>query len=570
MDNDLKPYFGGLKQKWSSLGGAGRGLLATVAIAVAAILLLWAVDRILLFFFAQSYVEEIAQAFNLDQHFARALALVVWALLIFFLSKLFSLSTASRRFGFFGLLAFLVGHALLLSHGTRDQYFKSKSGKATKCYVLTREGEVRYLENPGVDPVTGRTCRVYTQETAERLQAYAKGKRPERISEVEPDFFDLRTGEPIVWYWKDRDGRVELFNLMGFHPESGEELQPVNAEVIKAYKDQTQRKISPPQRIEDIEGYILFDSATGRPRVWFWRGPNGEYEFFDNPGFNPTNGEALKQFTSEEIARWKKEKQLAKEFEEQEEQKRLQQEQLRRDQEQLRKDAEERRLVREREASERAEKAEAEKQKKATEATERCDRLAANPHDPRKPANILGARFPEVKENADEAVMVCRKAAEYFPDEPRYRYQYARALGFSKPDEAVAIYRRLTAQIYPAAFDNLANLLLRRPDNRSMKQAINVLKDGVRNGDPDSMFTLANLAGNPEFPVQNPYAYKLMLLQRAANLGNQDAKEAADELERQAQQQQQQQQQEAVSQRQQQQMMRDLFGTIVGGVLRGR
>ncbi len=570
MDNDLKPYFGGLKQKWSSLGGAGRGLLATVAIAVAAILLLWAVDRILLFFFAQSYVEEIAQAFNLDQHFARALALVVWALLIFFLSKLFSLSTASRRFGFFGLLAFLVGHALLLSHGTRDQYFESKSGKATKCYVLTREGEVRYLENPGVDPVTGRTCRVYTQETAERLQAYAKGKRPERISEVEPDFFDLRTGEPIVWYWKDRDGRVELFNLMGFHPESGEELQPVNAEVIKAYKDQTQRKISPPQRIEDIEGYILFDSATGRPRVWFWRGPNGEYEFFDNPGFNPTNGEALKQFTSEEIARWKKEKQLAKEFEEQEEQKRLQQEQLRRDQEQLRKDAEERRLVREREASERAEKAEAEKQKKATEATERCDRLAANPHDPRKPANILGARFPEVKENADEAVMVCRKAAEYFPDEPRYRYQYARALGFSKPDEAVAIYRRLTAQIYPAAFDNLANLLLRRPDNRSMKQAINVLKDGVRNGDPDSMFTLANLAGNPEFPVQNPYAYKLMLLQRAANLGNQDAKEAADELERQAQQQQQQQQQEAVSQRQQQQMMRDLFGTIVGGVLRGR
>jgi hypothetical protein len=570
LDNDLKPYFGGLKEKWSGLGGAGRGFLATIAIIVAAVLLLWAVDRILLFFFAQSYVGEIAQVFNLDQHFARASALVVWALLIFFLSKLFSLSTASRRLGFFGLLAFLVGHALLLSHGTRDQFFEAKSGKATKCYVLTREGEVRYLENLGVDPVTGRTCRVYTQETAERLQAYAKGKRPERISLAEPEFFDLRTGEPIVWYWRDKDGRVELFNLMGFHPESGEELQPVNAEVIKAFKDQTQRKISPPQRIVDIEGYILFDSATGRPRVWFWRGPNGEYEFFDNPGFNPTTGEALKQFTSEEIARWKKEKRLAKEYEEQEQSKRLQQEQLRRDQEQLRRDAEEKRQLREREAAERAEKAEAEKQRKVTEVADRCDRLAANPHDPRKPANLLGARFAEVKENAEEAVLACRKAVEYFPAEPRYRYQFARALGFSRPDEAMAIYRRLTAQIYPAAFDNLASLLLQRHDSKSIRQAITVLKDGVRNGDPDAMVTLATLAGTPDFPVQNPYAYKLMLLQRSAALGNQDAKEAADELERQAQQQQQQQQQEAVSQRQQQQMMRDLFGTIVGGVLRGR
>lgn len=563
MDSDLKPYFGGLREKWSGVGGAGRSLLAVVAIVVAAFLLLWAVDRTLLFFFAQTYVGEIAQVFNLDQHFARALALLVWTLLIFFLSKLFSLSAAGRRFGFFGLLALLVGHALLLSHGTRDQFFEAKSGKATKCYVLTREGEVRYLENPGVDPVTGRTCRVYTQETAERLQAYAKGKRPERISKAEPDFFDLRTGEPIVWYWKDRDGRVELFNLMGFHPESGEELQPVNAEVIKAYKDQTQRKISPPQRIDNIEGYILFDSATGRPRVWFWRGPNGEYEFFDNPGFNPTTGEALKQFTSEEIAGWKKEKQLAKEYKEQEELK------LRQD-EQLRKDAEERRQVREREAAERAEKVEAERQRKATEATDRCDRLAANPHDPRKPANLLGARFAEVKENADEAALACRKAVDYFPDEPRYRYQYARALGFSKPDEAMAIYRRLTAQIYPAAFDNLASLLLQRQDKKSIKQAITVLKDGVRNGDPDAMVTLAALAGTAELPVQNPYAYKLTLLKQAASLGNQDAKDAADELERQAQQQQQQQQQEAISQRQQQQIMRDLFGTIVGGVLRGR
>jgi len=221
LDSDLKPYFGGLREKWSGVGGAGRACLAVVAIVVAAFLLLWAVDRTLLFFFAQTYVGEIAQVFNLDQHFARALALLVWTLLIFFLSKLFSLSALAVVL--VSLAYWHISRARALAFAwTRDQFFEAKSGKATKCYVLTREGEVRYLENPGVDPVTGRTCRVYTQETAERLQAYAKGKRPERISKAEPDFFDLRTGEPIVWYWKDRDGRVELFNLMGFHPESGE------------------------------------------------------------------------------------------------------------------------------------------------------------------------------------------------------------------------------------------------------------------------------------------------------------------------------------------------------------
>ena len=127
----------------------------------------------------------------------------------------------------------------------------------------------------------------------ERLDEYAKGKRPERILDPEPEFFHPRTGEPIVWYHKNRSGYIALFNLMGFDPESGEELQPINTEVIAEYREQTQRERMPPKRIENIEDYELFDRVTGYPRVWFWRGPNRDYEFFDSQGFHPSTGEPL-------------------------------------------------------------------------------------------------------------------------------------------------------------------------------------------------------------------------------------------------------------------------------------
>ena len=561
----LKPTLEILNQKWSALSGPGKALAGALALLVVAIPVLWSVDKILMFFFARSYVTEIATTFNFDTHLAQAVSLVVWIVIVYFISKLFSLSKANRRIGLFGLIFLLVAHGLLLSYGSHNQFFEA-SGKATKCYVLTREGEVRYLEHPGVDPVTGRTCRTYTQETIERLQAYARGKRPERVLDPAPEFFDLRTGEPIVWYHKDRTGRIELFNFMGFHPESGEELQPINAEVIAAYETQlaaqneeAQRKMRPPQRIENIDEYELFDRATGRPRVWFWRDPNGDYEFFDNQGFHPSTGETLKQFTSDEITRWKRENQLAKEYKEQEEKKRL-------DQERLRKEAEERRLERERQLAEIARQAEEERNMKIAEAVARCDQLAANPHDPRKPSGIFGAKYADVKNNAQEGAAACGKAMKYFPDEPRYQYQYARAMGFIKQDEAILIYSRLTKLGYPAAFDNLASLLLKRKDRKSIKQALAILKEGVRAGDPDSMVTLADLVGTDEFAVQNPMAVKLALLKRAGELGDEDAREAAAELEQEMQQ----QQQQYMSQQQQEQMMMELFGAIMGGVLRAR
>ena len=119
-----------------------------------------------------------------------------------------------------------------------------------------------------------------------------KGNRPKRVDAANPSFFDLRTGEPAVWYRTNNDGVVELFDLMGFHAETGDELLPVTREIADLWRKQTEEKQRESQRI-DISQYAPFDPLTGAPRAWYWRSHKGDYEFFDSAGFHPHTGEPL-------------------------------------------------------------------------------------------------------------------------------------------------------------------------------------------------------------------------------------------------------------------------------------
>jgi len=128
----------------------------------------------------------------------------------------------------------------------------------------------------------------------------------------DPTFFDVRSGEPSVWYSKDKDGTVEIFDLMGFHSETGLELLPVTPEIVDVWKDQNRRREAQSPQQVNPETFAFFDALTGKPRVWYWRGPNGEYEFYDNPGFHPRTGEPLAVITREAIAVWKQDIETAK------------------------------------------------------------------------------------------------------------------------------------------------------------------------------------------------------------------------------------------------------------------
>ena len=171
-------------------------------------------------------------------------------------------------------------------------------------YVITHDASqpVRYCEAPGIDPVTGRECREIRPQILQRLREYEKGKRPKKIASSDPTFFDLQSGEPIVWYSKDKNGMIEIFDLMGYHPTTGEELFPITKEDAREW-DEQQHKVPPqaPNLVPLRDSTVFFDPVTGAPLLWFSRKTEGEYEFFDAPGFNPRNGEPLKRFTKDEM-----------------------------------------------------------------------------------------------------------------------------------------------------------------------------------------------------------------------------------------------------------------------------
>ena len=57
-----------------------------------------------------------------------------------------------------------------------------------------------------------------------------------------------------------------------------------------------------------------------------------------------------------------------------------------------------------------------------------CDKLAANPTDARKHPSAEGVQFKQVRENVNAVLSACAKAIEVYPNELRFRYQFALSL----------------------------------------------------------------------------------------------------------------------------------------------
>ncbi len=149
--------------------------------------LFWILEKTIFYLFARSYVEEVAEQLDVNKYLATAVAWVAFAATILFARYTFSFSKTKRVIGIFGFLILLVGQSLVLWYGTSNQFF-SRTGEATKCYIITRDS-IRYGERSGTDPVTGRECRPVTPEMVERLKAYEGGNRPKRIEIANPHFF---------------------------------------------------------------------------------------------------------------------------------------------------------------------------------------------------------------------------------------------------------------------------------------------------------------------------------------------------------------------------------------------
>jgi hypothetical protein len=159
---------------------------------------------------------------------------------------------------------------------------------------------------------------------------------------------------------------------------------------------------------------------------------------------------------------------------------------------------------------------------------DRCDLLAANPNDGAKPANVDGVAYDLLKVQSVDAIRSCEIAAAKYPDQLRFQYQLARALGTTgnkaNLQRAFEIHKRLVDLQYPAAFDNLGWLYITLfPSTSANLPAIALFRRGIQLGDSDSMVSLVEMINSGLTTPQNQSETPIALITRAAQLGNQQA-----------------------------------------------
>jgi hypothetical protein len=87
---------------------------------------------------------------------------------------------------------------------------------------------------------------------------------------------------------------LRAFDSPGPEPIYGIETHKCTLDEIEAIRSQEGGRVGPGRIIIADARHYSFFSPTGKPLVWYYRSPNGEYEFFDQSGLYPGTGEPLR------------------------------------------------------------------------------------------------------------------------------------------------------------------------------------------------------------------------------------------------------------------------------------
>jgi len=143
-----------------------------------------------------------------------------------------------RKLAIFVVISYIALFFLSMFFLSRGTYFGHTTGEVMKWYAETPEG-IRFFDSPGYDPKYGIKLKPVTPELMENYQKKMTGLQPKRvkIKSIENfEFFDPITGEPKVWYYKNKENQYEFFDRPGFHPVYNVELKPVIPEVVQDYQ----------------------------------------------------------------------------------------------------------------------------------------------------------------------------------------------------------------------------------------------------------------------------------------------------------------------------------------------
>lgn len=229
--------------------------------------------------FYRYFEREFVGATGLSPWLAKAVALLLVIPLVFAIPRMTSIWSENRQKGTAIGLAVIAAFSLLMFGLTQQRHFDLKTGQARQWYAETPEGR-RYFDQPGFDPKYGLELRAVTPNIVQADYRQQQGLTPQRlqlVSLVETDLFDRVTGESRVWYHRAEDGRLELFNRDGRHPQDGQPLAPLTREVADDYERQQaaqqrltaekQQLAAEKQRRADRQRYFATDTNRERPTV---------------------------------------------------------------------------------------------------------------------------------------------------------------------------------------------------------------------------------------------------------------------------------------------------------------
>ena len=327
-----------------------------------------------------------------------------------------------------------------------------------------RRAAIHHAAEMGVDQVLGRTIESSRKAVIDLRDEVANNRYSEIQSSNSGGYVRYKLEQEQIIKLQGNDALKLDVSVAVCIPKTEEQL--------REDEEARRRKLRPPQQIPG-DSAVFFNPSTGTPNVWYWRSPEGQYEFFDNSGFHPATGEELVPITKEVAMAW-----------------RLQSEQV----------------------------------KLARIAGDKCDELAANPYDLQRPRELHGVKLSILRLNADEAVVSCETALAQEPKNLRYAYQLGRALHSENPDAAIRYYTKATRGNYAAAFDNLGWSLIKK-NKRAEGKAI--LLQGADLGDPSCMYSLADIGEREAKTKGNirPDRRVMDLYRQAAELGHAEARQ---------------------------------------------
>ena len=203
------------------------------------------------------FLEKVTTIFGLDLVEARTIAIFLTIVSLLALPSVISLIFLGRRKKEVLLMILVATTICFLSmhYGTENVFFDRGKGPPIKFYAKTLEG-FKFSSSEDFDPKFGIRFKPITPEVVKEYYFWKETGKLRNIPEVEDEkYFDMLTGDPIVWYSERPGGKIMLFSLPGYDPMTGRLLKPITSEAIKRKRDEishlTEQSLKPAAAPED-------------------------------------------------------------------------------------------------------------------------------------------------------------------------------------------------------------------------------------------------------------------------------------------------------------------------------